>query len=155
MFAGDVEQAPNEVLPDVAEPALVREVVSVEATPVSQVTHSATTFHLDGNKDGKVTAADALLIINYLNRKSFGEGELLPSEESNIFDYDLDGQVSAVDALMVVNALNVQESGLSYQENYGWLLGGGCSCGGQGCPACSGQYSEEMPTPTDVTSKLD
>ncbi len=60
----------------------------------------------DVNEDGLVTALDALLIINDLNRH--GARSLADSENPprHLIDVDGDGYASAVDALLVINRLN-------------------------------------------------
>ena len=60
----------------------------------------------DVNEDGFVTALDALLIINDLNRhgaRSLADTEHLPR---HLVDVDDDGYASAIDALLVINRLN-------------------------------------------------
>lgn len=59
----------------------------------------------DVNDDGKVSAIDALLIINHLNRVQFTDVAL--SDFDGLFlDPNADGRVSASDALSVINGLN-------------------------------------------------
>ncbi len=75
---------------------------------------------VDGN--GVVTAADALMVINFLNLDSpTGEAELSESEtiesqstptasESTVdLDVSGDGKVTALDALMIINSLNTEQ----------------------------------------------
>ncbi len=64
------------------------------------------TDHLDVNADARVTALDALVIINELNRRS---DSVLPDNRNlgqAFFDVDGNQSVTAVDALQVINALN-------------------------------------------------
>ena len=64
----------------------------------------------DANGDGKVSAADALVIINDLARNKnriLGEGELVGLN----VDVSNDGGVSALDALLVINQLSKLPSG--------------------------------------------
>lgn len=68
-------------------------------------------LNLDVNASGKVSALDALLIINYLNTS---QPRFLP--DSNLvpppyLDVNGDERVSAVDALLVINYLNDRSSG--------------------------------------------
>lgn len=58
----------------------------------------------DVNGDGNVSALDALVVINALNRQD-ASGEM-PSSDSMTRDVNGDGQVSALDALLVINYLN-------------------------------------------------
>ncbi len=57
----------------------------------------------DVNDDRNVTAADALVVINHLNR----DGSL---DDSNFVDVNDDGRASAQDALNVINAINIERS---------------------------------------------
>jgi hypothetical protein len=59
----------------------------------------------DVNNDEAVSAADALTIINSLNRNQVS-GEELGSTSDSYWDVNDDGYASAVDALMVINQLN-------------------------------------------------
>lgn len=65
---------------------------------------------LDANGDGNVSAADALVIINFLGSQdeTQAEGELAVSSASSRHNYDAngDGTVSAIDALQVINYLS-------------------------------------------------
>ena len=65
---------------------------------------------LDVNRDGIVTAADALLVINVLSRRGVpqGESEDGPAVGSGRHPADVDGngRVEALDALLVINALS-------------------------------------------------
>jgi hypothetical protein len=69
----------------------------------------------DVNRDGFVTALDALLIINLLNNGIGADSNgiplnQIPANDTNLYDVSDDGTVSAVDALRVINALNSQGS---------------------------------------------
>ncbi|MCM2371630.1 dockerin type I domain-containing protein [Aporhodopirellula aestuarii] len=68
----------------------------------------------DVNRDGRVTALDALRIINRMNAQdAAGEstsGSLATSSGLSDEDVNADGMVSALDALMVINLLNASES---------------------------------------------
>ncbi|MFG0254726.1 MAG: dockerin type I domain-containing protein, partial [Rhodopirellula sp. JB053] len=69
----------------------------------------------DVNRNGFVTALDALMIINLLNE---GTGATsggipigtIPAEDDNYYDVNDDGIVTAVDALRVINMLNSQDN---------------------------------------------
>uniref|UniRef100_UPI003562C663 dockerin type I domain-containing protein n=1 Tax=Novipirellula sp. TaxID=2795430 RepID=UPI003562C663 len=65
---------------------------------------------MDVNASGEITANDALMIINQLNRQSNAEGESLPGESlarvRAATDVNLDGATSPLDALLVINHLN-------------------------------------------------
>lgn len=64
----------------------------------------------DVNGDGKVSASDALTVINDLSR--FNPRVLVPSDPSTFqVDVSNDGVVSALDALLVINYLGVQPGG--------------------------------------------
>ncbi len=52
---------------------------------------------MDVNDDGSTSAADALMIINHLNRDTLANDEM--------FDVNDDGMISAADALMVIHSL--------------------------------------------------
>lgn len=62
----------------------------------------------DTNADGRVTAMDALLVINYLNVTGGGP---VPSASAPYLDVSADGQITPMDALLVINRLNSQASG--------------------------------------------
>lgn len=65
---------------------------------------------LDVNSDGRVSASDVLLIINYLNS---GRTRYLPDTEASTppyLDVNGDERVSALDALLVINELNRRSS---------------------------------------------
>ena len=60
-------------------------------------------FILDTNGDNRVTAVDALRVINVIERESAGEGEQVGRAAT---DVNGDGSTSAVDALMIINYLS-------------------------------------------------
>lgn len=62
--------------------------------------------HLDVNSDSRISAIDALLVINELNR--LGSGQLPPQKDPTqpYFNTTGDSRVSALDALWVINHLN-------------------------------------------------
>ncbi|MEM9645948.1 MAG: dockerin type I domain-containing protein, partial [Planctomycetota bacterium] len=64
----------------------------------------------DVNRDGKVTALDALLVINHLNRDDDlideATATLMGLRASGNVDVNGDGKASALDALQVINSLN-------------------------------------------------
>jgi hypothetical protein len=62
----------------------------------------------DVNRDGKISAMDALLVINHLNRVSGGLAS--ESESTQWLDVNGDARVSASDALEIVNYLNARAS---------------------------------------------
>ena len=61
---------------------------------------------MDVNGDAKVSALDALGVINHLARSRVGEGQ--SSTDWQRFDVNGDGAVSALDALVVIKRLNRQ-----------------------------------------------
>ncbi|XZE54398.1 dockerin type I domain-containing protein [Planctomycetaceae bacterium SH139] len=61
---------------------------------------------LDVNDDQRVTAIDALAIINHINRQALRAGESPQVEVSRFLDVSDDGQVEPIDALRVINHLN-------------------------------------------------
>jgi Dockerin type I domain len=61
---------------------------------------------LDADGNGKVTALDALLIVNQLSRQQAGAGESTSLANHHYFDTNGDGRVSALDALRIINSLN-------------------------------------------------
>lgn len=61
----------------------------------------------DVNRDGSVSAVDALIVINFLNE--FGSRDTISDEAQRFgFDFDVSGdtEVTALDALVVINELN-------------------------------------------------
>ena len=87
-------------LPELAPPAIPSSTVTV--TPANAETR-------DVNRDGNVTAQDALRVINYLSRSPLSEGESAVengvADEMNL-DVNRDGHVTSLDALWIVNYLN-------------------------------------------------
>jgi hypothetical protein len=87
---------------------------SNEATVTVQVRNSKwqnPAVSLDVSADGRISAIDALLIINYLNS---GQPRFLPDSDyvAPLFiDVNGDERVSALDALLVINHLNSRSSG--------------------------------------------
>tara|TARA_R110002049_G_scaffold2750_10_gene22412 strand:+ start:41676 stop:44339 length:2664 start_codon:yes stop_codon:yes gene_type:complete len=67
-------------------------------------------WSVDTNRDTELTAQDALLIINDLNRS---DARLLGQDETSghAIDVNNDGWISSLDALLVINALNRQSIG--------------------------------------------
>lgn len=66
----------------------------------------------DVNKDFRVSAFDALVVINHLNnRNTGGEGESSSSSGSIYLDVNRDSRLSAMDALAVINRLNGEGEG--------------------------------------------
>jgi len=63
----------------------------------------------DVNRDGTVTALDALMVINSLSRQSVSINSALAADQPAIgADVNRDGQVTAMDALKVINRLGQQ-----------------------------------------------
>ncbi len=136
-MTSDLELVPTNDIPNLA-PAIATAVVA--STPVAEATSQITFDSMDANRDGKVSALDALMVINYLNRTQYADGErasgTADTDTAQVYDLNLDGRVSAVDALMVINAMNRAEHIRRF---------GGCSCGGLGCPACSASTEQSFP----------
>ncbi|EGF25680.1 hypothetical protein RBWH47_01875 [Rhodopirellula baltica WH47] len=64
---------------------------------------------MDSNRDGSISALDALIIINFLSNYSSSEpADVLPSNIVESFDANGDGFVTARDALVVINYLTKQ-----------------------------------------------
>lgn len=61
--------------------------------------------NLDVNKDTRVTAMDALLVINWLNGDDSGKREI--AKNGLCTDTNKDGNVTAIDALLIINKLNL------------------------------------------------
>ena len=59
---------------------------------------------LDTTRDNRVTALDALRVINVIDRQSNAEGEA--PQQRALTDVNGDGRTSAVDALMIINYLD-------------------------------------------------
>ena len=129
LLAGDVEVLGSA---SVSDSIVVAPTAAIVAESDSG-SNSIVTQHnqLDTNRDGIVSALDALMVVNFLNRQSESEGESSTNQalddESNQFDVNLDGRVSSFDALLVINAIDRAET---------LNQSGGCPCGGVGCPAC-------------------
>jgi hypothetical protein len=68
---------------------------------------------LDVDGDGYVSAIDAVLVINYLNRPAAAEGEslALAAAAGGFLDTDKDNSISAIDAVLVINWLNFPGGG--------------------------------------------
>ena len=80
-------------------------------TPSSGGTPEPTRDPLDVNNDGKISAFDALLIVNHMNQH--GPGAAPPSSQSQqapYLDVNGSGTVTASDALAIVNYLNANAS---------------------------------------------
>lgn len=62
----------------------------------------------DVNEDGRVSAVDALTVINHLNRRSPAEGEPAAAPDSSRAKVDVNnsGAVTALDALLVINEIS-------------------------------------------------
>ncbi|MEM9368103.1 MAG: Ig-like domain-containing protein [Planctomycetota bacterium] len=64
----------------------------------------------DVNNDKRISALDALTVINHLNSVGSAEGEPITGENTSAFlDVNADRQVTALDALRVINRLNSPE----------------------------------------------
>jgi hypothetical protein len=75
-------------------------------TPVA-----ASTSRFDATADGRITALDALVVVNQLARLSAGgEGELTADLDNSLASLDVnrDGRVTALDALQVINEISVR-----------------------------------------------
>ena len=59
---------------------------------------------MDTNRDGKVSALDALRVINYLSRHRDESIRGLGDDQA-MMDVNADGRASALDALHVINAI--------------------------------------------------
>ncbi|MEM9367199.1 MAG: dockerin type I domain-containing protein [Planctomycetota bacterium] len=64
------------------------------------------TLPLDVDQSGRVTASDALRVINWINRVEDTDLPLLRDEESPWVDTSGDGAATALDALLIINALD-------------------------------------------------
>lgn len=91
-IAGGIREAGEPMAAAVAVPSLHNEVLPVD---------------VDGNQS--VTALDALLVINHLNRPASDGPELIDSVEANpmMVDVNGDSSVTAIDALIVINHLAI------------------------------------------------
>ncbi len=83
--------------------------------PIQRISLTATNTAnaFDANGDGNVTALDALLVINHLNRTQEATGEWVEIEQGSLqllagpqLDVNSDRIISAVDALQIINRLN-------------------------------------------------
>ncbi|QDV45854.1 Dockerin type I repeat protein [Stieleria neptunia] len=63
----------------------------------------------DLSGDARVTAIDALMVINYLDRR--GTNSIVTETDTNAHDVNADGQVTALDALVIINALSRSDGG--------------------------------------------
>jgi len=92
----------------------------ISGTFVLEVLANPNPFHnpnniYDVNDDGRVTALDALLIINSLSRHGAGPISGFPSPD-RFYDVNGDGRITALDALLVINFLNRQRLGIGEGE---------------------------------------
>ncbi|WP_146406294.1 dockerin type I domain-containing protein [Allorhodopirellula heiligendammensis] len=97
-----------------------RDSVSYHQWATPQVTDSvlaSNDLRFDVSGDGEVSALDALIVLNQLNRSN--SDMLLASGEdlSELFDVNGDGHVSALDALVIINRLN-QSNGIASQRDH-------------------------------------
>nr|MCU0871265.1 dockerin type I domain-containing protein [Pirellulaceae bacterium] len=74
----------------------------------------------DVNGDGKVTPADALILINALNQPKSGSSLLLTTGQPQ-YDVDGDNVLSPSDVLIVINELNAAADGAGLAEGEGRL----------------------------------
>ncbi len=93
-----------------------RRVLSAERLEVRQLLAGDLAMHnaespADVNGDGKVSALDALAVVNYLGRQHKAEGE--PVESTSMVDVDNSGTVTALDALRVINHLALEAEMIS------------------------------------------
>ncbi len=87
---------------------------SVSQDFVIEVLENSAPFHnrdnpYDVNQSGHVTAADALVIVNFLN--NFGPGPAGRGNSKHCYDVNADTLVTALDALLVLNELARIENG--------------------------------------------
>lgn len=92
---GDLDAVANGVIRNSLQPALIDQAWQNPDEP------------FDVNGDGKITAFDALLIINALQRRDVDSAELptVRPEDEPFYDVNGDGKLTALDALQVVNRL--------------------------------------------------
>ncbi|MEM9366272.1 MAG: LamG-like jellyroll fold domain-containing protein [Planctomycetota bacterium] len=102
-----IERDPEGEAPTESRPGTVVSPTSTRHNPA---------FAWDVNNDGRLSALDALQVINWLNQEIHGDH--VPGSD-NYVDTNNDGSVSAVDALLVINALN--EDSQRRTENKGAL----------------------------------
>jgi hypothetical protein len=78
-----------------------------EVNPVSRADHTTglTVDRLDVNRDGFVTPADPLFVINQLNYSMAAGASHVPATQADVSG---NGQVAPLDALLVINHLNQQ-----------------------------------------------
>ncbi len=98
---------------------LHHELAGITGSAISQLSQSATEIWFnnsgvadrvlayDVNRDGEVTAFDALLVVNYLHRERLG---FRGSSTDATYDHDVNdsGKVTALDALQIINFLGRQ-----------------------------------------------
>uniref|UniRef100_UPI003561BE26 DUF7467 domain-containing protein n=1 Tax=Stieleria sp. TaxID=2795976 RepID=UPI003561BE26 len=88
------------------------------ADPLPVVTEDvAGSSRYDVSGDGKVTAMDALRIINAMSLVN-REGEVIQSVGHHLMDLNRDGKISAIDALMIVNYLGSAEHAEATQTRH-------------------------------------
>jgi hypothetical protein len=78
--------------------------------------------NVNNDSDNKITAIDALMIINFINSRPAGEGEIAPSFDPNLIgfvDVSNDGVCAANDVLAVINFINAQPRGSGEGEERG------------------------------------
>ncbi|WP_146408323.1 dockerin type I domain-containing protein [Allorhodopirellula heiligendammensis] len=118
---GDSDALP--VVGNFARPSLSASGIPVD--PVSLAVLGTTNLDnpFDVNRDGNVTALDALSIINYLNsEQSTSVGSILIEsgstmlDEGPMFNVNGDGFITALDALHVINHLNELDSQIANPE---------------------------------------
>lgn len=153
------------------DPAPTSEYVGPASTSGGEAAGESSFASMDTNRDGKVSALDALMVINFLNQTQNVDGETV----GNVVDIDVlesrdvnsDGRVTAADALIVINSLDYPDPFASIEEStdeqadaatqltsglfiqgYSFvsLPAGGCSCGGLGCAACIVGVGQEIVT---------
>ena len=108
LFAGDLgfESAVDRVVAVSSNDATQAAEVAVQESSSVALVWDQVSSHdpLDTNGDGRVTANDALLVINYMGRQdSRSEGEDTPRTD---LDANGDERVSALDALVIINRLD-------------------------------------------------
>jgi hypothetical protein len=117
-----VEMAPERLIHQFAQPSIEvqvasgsSELIAAAAERVDSPRHNQLLSE-DANQDGKVTANDALVIINDLDRFA---PRMLQASDLTGFDVDVsnDGFISVLDALLVINHLARQHGGLGESES--------------------------------------
>ncbi|HUE70720.1 MAG TPA: ice-binding family protein [Pirellulaceae bacterium] len=86
------------------QPTLLAAEADVSPILAAIPTFASASNGLDVNGDGAVTAYDALLVVNELNRQASSPSSLATAPTP--FDVNGDGRVSALDAMLIVNELN-------------------------------------------------